>query len=116
VCHSNAGCATVCIRDRGDSETDVYALQLLVYSAPELLKGTQTSIAIVGGWEYRRFVIEFRFTQGLQSIFKDRESVVAAFVDAGGHEPTLRRLIGLFGPFLEAAKSRDMAVMTGFRF
>ena len=60
--------------------------------------------------------MEVRLTQGLQSIFKDREGLVSGFVEVGGHEPTLRRLIPQFGPFLESAKSRDVAVLAGFRF
>ena len=39
-----------------------------------------------------------------------------SFVSAGGHEPTLQRLILQFGPFMEAAKSRDVSVLAGFRF
>jgi hypothetical protein len=101
---------------RGDAETDIYALQALVYSAPELLKRSQTSIGVVAGWEYRRFLVEVRLTQGLQSLFKDPEAMVDAFVKVGGHEPTLRRLITQFGPILESAKSRDVAILTGVRF
>jgi hypothetical protein len=71
---------------------------------------------VVAGWEYRRFLVEVRLTQGLQSLFKDPEAMVDAFVKVGGHEPTLRRLITQFGPILESAKSRDVAILTGVRF
>jgi hypothetical protein len=101
---------------RGDPETDIYVVQLLAYAAPELLRTSQTSLAIGAGWVYRQLLVEVRFTQGLQSIFKDREGLVAGFVEAGGDETTLRRLIGEFGPFLESARSRDVAVLAGFRF
>ena len=101
---------------RGDPNTDIYALQALVYSAPELLRRSQTAVAVAGGWVYRRLLVEVRFTRGLQSIFKDREGLVSGFVEVGGDESTLRRLIAQFGPFLESAKSRDVAVLAGFRF
>ena len=101
---------------RGDPDTDIYALQTLIYGAPELLRKSQTSAVVASGWVYRGFLVEVRLTQGLQSMFKDREGIVAAFVKIGGHEPTLRRLIGDFGPFLESAKNHDVAVLAGFRF
>lgn len=101
---------------RGDPETDIYVVQALLYGAPELLRRSQTSLAVIGGWAYRALLVEVRITQGLHSIFKDREGVVSGLVDVGGHEPTLRRLITQFGPFLEAAKSRDVTLLTGFRF
>ena len=101
---------------RGDPETTVYVVQLLPYAAPELLRTSRASIAFVGGWEYRRVVLEARFTQGLQSLFKDREGIVAGLVEVGGHEPTLQRLVSEFGPFLESAKMRDFAVLIGIRF
>ncbi|MGB2713226.1 MAG: hypothetical protein WBC51_03545 [Vicinamibacterales bacterium] len=81
-----------------------------------MLKKTQTSLGVIAGWEYRKFLVEVRFTQALQSIFKDREDLVEGFVKVGGHEPTLRRLVDRFGPFLESATNRDVAVMTGVRF
>lgn len=101
---------------RGDPETDIYIVQAVAYGAPELLRRSQTSIAVVAGWVYRGLLVEVRLTQGLQSIFKDREELVSGFVEVGGHEPTLRSLISQFGPFLESAKSRDVAVLAGFRF
>jgi hypothetical protein len=101
---------------RGDPQTDVYAIGLLVYSAPELLRRSQASVALTTGGVYRRFLVEVRLTQGLQSIFKGRDGLVAGFVEAGGHEPTLRRLVADFGPFLESAKNRDVTVLAGFRF
>jgi len=101
---------------RGDRDIDVYVLQLLTYGAPELLRRSHVSAAIVGGWAYQRFLLEVRFTQGLQSIFRDRAAIVAGFVSVGGHEPTLTRLISVFAPFMESAKSRDIAVLAGFRF
>lgn len=101
---------------RGDPATNVYVVQALAYSAPELLRTFQTSVAGVAGWQYRRVLLELRYTHGLQSIFKDRDGIVAGFVEAGGHEPTLTRLVGEFGPFLESAKSRDVTVALGFRF
>jgi hypothetical protein len=101
---------------RGNPETDIYVVQLLAYAAPEILRRSQTSWAIATGWTYRRALVEVRFTQGLQSIFKNRDGIVAGFVAAGGDEPTLRRLIADFGPFLESAKVRDVSVLAGFRF
>jgi outer membrane protein with beta-barrel domain len=101
---------------RGNPETDIYALQALIYSAPEVLETSQTSLALAAGWESRKFLIEVRLTHGLQSLFKDREAIVSAFLKLGGHEPTLRRLILDFGPILESTKSRDVAVLAGFRF
>lgn len=65
---------------RGDPETDIYVVQALVYAAPELLKKSQTSIGVMAGWEHRRFLVEVRLTQGLQSLFKDREGLVSGFV------------------------------------
>ena len=58
---------------RGNPETDIYVVQVLAYAAPELLRTTQTSIAVAAGWVYRGLLLEARLTQGLQSIFKDRE-------------------------------------------
>jgi len=101
---------------RGNPDTEIYAVQALVYAAPELLRITQASIAAMAGWGYRRLIVEVRLTQGLQSLFKDRDKIVSAFVSLGGHEPTLRRLITEFGPILESARNRDVAVLTGFRF
>jgi outer membrane protein with beta-barrel domain len=101
---------------RGDPDTDIYAIQALIYGAPELLRKSQTSVVVAAGWVYRGFLVEVRLTQGLQSMFIDREGIVSAFVKVGGHEPTLRRLIADFGPFLESAKNRDLAVLAGFRF
>lgn len=79
-----------------------------------MLKKTQ--MGAIAGWEYRKFLVEVRFTQALQSIFKDREGLVEGFVKVGGHEPTLRRPVDQFGPFLESATNRDVAVMTAVRF
>jgi hypothetical protein len=101
---------------RGNPETDIYVVQILAYAAPELLRTTQTSIAVAAGWVYRRLLLEVRLTQGLQSIFKDREGIISGFVSVGGDEPTLRRVIAEFGPFLDAGKSRNLAVVAGFRF
>jgi outer membrane protein with beta-barrel domain len=101
---------------RRHSDTDIYVVQTLAYGAPELLRTTQMSVAAVGGWAFRRVVVELRFTQGLQSIFKNQPGLLSAFVALGGHEPTLRRLVPEFGPFLESGKSRDLAVLAGFRF
>jgi hypothetical protein len=101
---------------RGDPQTNIYVVQALVYSAPEVLRRSQASVALTTGGVYRRFLVEIRLTQGLQSIFKDRDGLVAGFVEAGGHEPTLRRLVADFGPFLESAKNRDLAVLAGIRF
>ena len=101
---------------RGNPETDIYVVQILAYAAPELLRTTETSIAVAAGWVYRRLLLEVRLTQGLQSIFKDREGIISGFVSVGGDEPTLRRLIPQFGPFLDAGKSRHLAVVAGFRF
>ena len=101
---------------RGDRDIDVYVLQVLTYGSPELLRRSYASAAVVGGWSYRRFLVEVRVTQGIQSIFRNRDALVAAFVSAGGHEPTLQRLISQFAPFMESAKSRDVAVLAGFRF
>jgi hypothetical protein len=101
---------------RGDREIDVYVLQVLTYGSPELLRRAYASAAVVGGWAYRRFLFEVRFTEGLQSIFRDRDAVVAGFVSVGGHEPTLKQLISQFAPFMESTKSRDVAVLAGFRF
>jgi hypothetical protein len=53
---------------------------------------------------------------GLQSIFKNQDGLLSGFVDLGGDEATLRRLVPQFGPFLESAKNRDVAVLAGFRF
>lgn len=61
-----------------------YAVQLLAYGAPDLLRGTQTSVAAVAGWRHRRFLVELRYTLGLQSIFKDRDGVAAGLVKARG--------------------------------
>jgi hypothetical protein len=101
---------------RGNPETDIYVVQILAYAAPELLRTSQTSVAVAGGWVFRRSLVEVRFTQGLQSIFKDRDGLLAGFVTVGGDEATLNRLIPQFGPFLESAKNRDLAVLAGFRF
>jgi hypothetical protein len=101
---------------RGDRDIDVYVMQVLAYGAPELLRRSHASVAVVGGWTYRRLLVEARFTQGVQSIFRNRQELVAGFVSVGGHEPTLRQLISEFAPFMEAAKSRDVAVLAGFRF
>lgn len=100
----------------GDPGTNVYVVQALAYGAPDLLRPTQTSIAAVAGWTTGRLLVEVRFARGVQSIFKNRDGLVAGFVKAGGHEPTLRRLISEFGPFLESAKSQDVAVLAGLRF
>lgn len=100
----------------GDPDTNIYVVQALAYGAPDLLRPTQTSLAAVAGVTFKRLLVEVRYTRGLQSIFKDRDGLVAGFVRAGGHEPTLRRLISDFGPFLESAKSQDLAVLAGFRF
>jgi len=81
-----------------------------------VLRKSQTSVVVASGWVYRGFLVEVRLTQGLQSMFQDREGIVAALVKVGGHEPTLRRLIVDFGPFLESAKNHDVAVLAGFRF
>lgn len=102
--------------NQGTAETNIYIVQALVYAAPALLRGFQPSVALGGGWEYRRLLVEVRFTQGLQSIFKDREGLLAGFIEAGGDPATLARLIPLFAPSLESAKSRDIAVLAGFRF
>lgn len=101
---------------RGDPETNIYVVQVLAYAAPELLRTSLTSVAFSAGWVYGRVLVEARFTQGLQSIFKDREGLIAGFVKAGGHEPTLRRLAPEFARFMEAAKGRDVAVLAGVRF
>lgn len=101
---------------RGDPNTDIYVVQVLAYAAPELLRRFQTSVAVGAGWAYRKVMVEVRLTQGLQSIFKDRDGLVSGLVEVGGHEETLRRLSAEFGPFLESAKSRDLAVLAGFRF
>jgi hypothetical protein len=101
---------------RGNPETDIYVVQILAYAAPELSRTSQISLAVAGGWVYRRLLVEVRFTQGLQSIFKDQDGLVAGFVEVGGDESTLRRLIPQFGPLLESAKSRDLAVLAGVRF
>jgi hypothetical protein len=101
---------------RGDPDTDIYAIQALIYGAPELLRKSQTSVVAAAGWVYRGFLVEARLTHGLQSMFKNREGIVSALVKVGGHEPTLRRLISDFGPFLESAKNHDVAVLAGFRF
>jgi Outer membrane protein beta-barrel domain len=101
---------------RGNPETDIYVVQIVPYAAPELLRTSQTSVAVAGGWVYRSLLVELRFTQGLQSIFKDQDGLLSAFVDLGGHEPTLRRLVADFGPFLESAKNQDVVVLAGFRF
>ena len=101
---------------RGDPNTDIYAIQVLVYAAPELLRKSQTSVTVAGGWVYRRLLVEVRFTRGVQSIFRDREGLVSGFAAVGGDESTLRRLIAQFGPFLESAKSRDVALLAGVRF
>jgi hypothetical protein len=101
---------------RGDPETDIYVVQTVPYAAPELLRRSQTSLAVMGGWEFRGILVEVRFTQALQSMFKDREGIVSAFVGLGGDEPTLRRIVPLFGPSLEDARDRDVSVLAGFRF
>lgn len=101
---------------RGDSETNIYVVQALPYASPELLRTSQFSLALQGGWVYRAVVLEVRFVQGLQSIFKNRDQILQAFVDLGGHEPTLQRLVPMFAPSLEAAKSRDLTVLVGVRF
>jgi hypothetical protein len=107
---------------RGDPETDAYVVQALPYAAPEFLRTSQTSVAVVAGWVYRRLLVEARFTQGLQSIFKDREGLISGFVELGRYEPgqmptgAVRRVVGEFAPFLESGKSRDVAVLAGFRF
>lgn len=44
------------------------------------------------------------------------QSIVAGCVSVGGHEPTLTRLIAQFAPFMESAKSRDIASLAGIRF
>ena len=89
-------------------------------------RGTTSRPPVWQEWEFpgfdrNRFYVAagpvFGFGAGEQaSVFKDQDGVVSGLVDVGGHEPTLRRLIAEFGPFLEAAKSRDVAVLTGFRF
>lgn len=81
---------------RGDRDIDTGVMQILAYGSPELLRRSHVSAAVVGGWAYRRFLVELRFTQGLQSIFRNREDLAA--------------------PFMEAAKSRDVAVLAGLRF
>ena len=101
---------------RGDRDIDVYVVQALPYGSPELLRRSYASAAVAGGWSYRRFLVEVRVTQGMQSIFRNRDGLVAGIVSVGGHEPTLQRLISQFAPFLESAKTRDVAVLTGFRF
>jgi hypothetical protein len=101
---------------RGDPETNIYVVQAFPYGAPELLRTAQTSMALIGGWLFRKFLVEVRFTKGLQSIFKDRDGVISGLVEVGAHEPTVRGLFGQFGPFLEGAKSQDVALVAGFRF
>lgn len=101
---------------RGDRDIDLPVVRVLAYGAPELLRRSYVSTAVVGGWAYRRFLVEVRFTQGMQSIFRNRQGLVAGFVSVGAHEPTLQRLIAQFAPFMESAKSRDIAVLAGFRF
>jgi Outer membrane protein beta-barrel domain len=101
---------------RGDAEANIYVVQALPYASPELLRTSQVSLAAQAGWVYRGMVLEVRFVQGLQSIFKDRDGILRAFVALGGHEPTLRRIVPEFAPFLESAKNRDVTVLVGFRF
>jgi hypothetical protein len=40
----------------------------------------------VAGWRHRRFLVEVRYTHGLQSIFKDRDGLVAGLVKASEGE------------------------------
>lgn len=101
---------------RGDPDTDLYVMEALPYSAPELLRTSQLSLAIAGGWLYRRLLVELRFTQALQSVFKNEEGLLDGFVAAGAHAPTMRRLVPMFGPYLAAARPRDVTVLAGFRF
>jgi hypothetical protein len=101
---------------RDDSETNIYVVQALPYASPELLRKSQFSLAVQGGWVYRAIVFEVRFTQGLQSIFKSRDEILRAFVDLGGHAPTLQRIVPMFAPSLESAKNRDLTMLVGVRF
>ena len=101
---------------RGDPDTDLYVMEALPYSAPELLRASQLSMAVAGGWFYRRLLVELRFTQALQSVFKNEDGLFGGFVTAGAHAPTMRRLVPMFGPYLAAAKHRDVTVLAGFRF
>ena len=101
---------------RGDRDNDAGVVRDLAYGAPELLRRSYGSAAVAGGWSYRRFLVEVRFTQGLQSIFRNRDGLIAGLVSVGGHEPSLRRSISEFAPLMESAKPRDMAVLAGIRF
>jgi hypothetical protein len=101
---------------RGNPETDVYVTQLLAYSAPELLRRSQFSLAVAGAWVYRRLLVEVRLTHGLQSIFKDSDGLVEGSVEVGADEGTVKALVPEFVPFLHSAKGRDVAVLVGFRF
>jgi Outer membrane protein beta-barrel domain len=101
---------------RGDADVNLYVVQALPYASPELLRKSQFSLAVQGGWVYRAVVFEVRFVQGLQSIFKSRDEILQAFVDLGGHEPTLTRIVPMFAPSLESAKNRDLTMLVGVRF
>jgi hypothetical protein len=101
---------------RGNPETEPYVVELLAYATPELLRTAQTSVAVASGIMIRRLVVEVRFTQGLRSIFKDRDGLFDGFVSVGGDPETLERLIPQFAPFLESARPRDLAVLVGIRF
>lgn len=101
---------------RGNPETEVYVVQALAYAAPELLRSTQMSVAGAGGFVIRRLLVEVRFTQGLQSIFKDRRGLKDGFVSVGADPETLDRLLPRFAPFLESGRSRDLALMVGIQF
>jgi hypothetical protein len=102
--------------DRGNPETEVYVVQLLAYAAPELLRTGQTSLALTGGLAVRRLLVEVRFTQGLQSVFKSRGGLRDGLVSVGGDPETVDRLLPRFAPFLESGRSRDLAVLVGMRF
>jgi hypothetical protein len=101
---------------RGDPETGIYVVQAAAYAAPELLRRMVPSLTVAGGWTYGRLILEARYAHGLQSVFEDADGLVEGFVRAGAHEPTIRRLVPLFGPSLEAARPRALTFLAGFRF
>lgn len=102
---------------RGDPYRDIYYVAALPYGAPELLQSQQTSVAVAGGVSIRWLLLEVRFTQGLQTVFKDRAGILAGLVQVGGYGPNLEQYyLPQVAPVLERAKSRDLSLLLGVRF
>lgn len=111
----------------GEAAVAIFTASLSPLSSADLLRRTTVSLGLGAGVNVGRFLVEFRFSQGLTSALRDQQALVdllnrvaSPFADSPISIPDLdasdQAALARLGAAYDTAKMRSISVLAGIRF